>query len=367
MARKEEYFIQRTSEEAVEKRNRYDQAESLFGSDVHVELDGTVLYPRWMKVESGTVSPEDFESLSEKGQPDSVLMREGLVSKHVRELQIMEVKKDGGSVEAAIRAMDKILVRRRKREQEQVDVILQRTRFLIDYFSEHELTSISEEDRESLQQETIAMLESVGLEPDRVRLDVKKMMVLWLIKASKGEDTLSRVNKLITEKALFAAQKRAKEREMVVGGDITTKYSQMKGALVFARASDRKALIEVGDEIDNRFLRNVYLLDPKKRAAGDIEYTRDMAGYLAWLLEQTKVKPYRPIAVKLAGNLRQVEELLWPEEKARIHELRLVDQLKVDVGAIYTTLHDKKHVDVYSEGYAEGGYFDDFLGMVGRK
>ncbi|MCH7951569.1 hypothetical protein IH980_02425 [Patescibacteria group bacterium] len=353
MTRREKYFVDRRSEAALEKLERFARAEPLFGSAARVDDDGTILFKRWREVGRGTARSGEFTSLSRRRQPDRVQMRRGLKTKDVRSREIVQVE----SVESAIRQAGYILEGQEKVEQRQVDAVLERTRYLIHFFQERELSSISDEERLSLQQETMAKLSEVGLDPESVKLEVKLLMILWLAKASLGKDSLERDNKLITMQNLYAAKRHAMRREMEVGGNITLKYSQMSGALAFARASDRKGLFEVGDEVDNRLLRNVYIEGRERRVAGDYQYLIDKVDNLSWILGETLVKPYRPVALLGKGYLDRIKYLLEEgrEDEGRREEMRdrgfvagmrQVMSLDPEVGLFGQTLQE--HAEVYS-------------------
>ena len=328
MTRGEEFFVYRTTPEAMELRARFDQAESLYGSAVGVEADGTILIPKWMTVARGTVSADEFTQLSESRYSDEALFRQGLISKDVSEMQIHEVKKNGGSVEAAIRLTENVITDQRDVEQHQVTVVLERTRYLQSLFSQHEISGIPEAAREALQQETIALLMEAGLDPEQVKLGTKRLMALWLIKASKGEDSLERINEMITWQGLEAVERRAVDREVAVSGEIIAKYSQMGAGLTVVRSVDRMILVDVGEEIEQRLLRNEYLFNPRAPIRRDIGYTVGKIGSLCTLLGQTRVRPYRPIAIEARGVLDWTQQLLGANRQEELFELGLPDYLR---------------------------------------
>lgn len=310
MADKEIYYVQRRIPEAVRKHERYRAADSLYETGVRVEGDGTILFPKWVTVESGSVDPETFTSLSGRKMPDSFLMRKGLVSKIVKERTIAEIKKDGGSVETAIRAVGHVIEQENEVEKEQADLILKRSSYLLRYFEEHRLSSIPPEERERLEEETLAMLADMGLDSEQIRLPVKRMSVMWTIKGSGGKDSLDRDNELIALQSLWAARRSAMKRKQAIEGPILLTYSQWEGALILAGASDRQVLQEVGEETENRLMRNIYIEGREQRVAGDYEYLIDKVGNLSWNLEETLVKPYRTLALEGKKSLEELEHLL---------------------------------------------------------
>jgi hypothetical protein len=324
MVSKEKFFVQRSTPEALRKLERYEEAESLYGTDVHVEDDGTVLYPRWRTVEPGTVHPGTFSSLSGRKMPDSSLMRQGLVSKRIRERTIAEVIKDGGSVEAAIRSVGYVMRQEEEIEKLQAEAILERAKYLIDYFEQHRLSSILPHERERLEGETMAMLLDVGLDPDRIRLDVKRLSLMWIIQSSGGKDSLDRDNELIALQAAYAAERAAKERAEAIDGPILLTYSQWEGALTLARGDGRQVLQETGYETENRLLGNIYILGRERRVAGDYQWLINKVRALSLNLEKPKVKPYKTVALKGKKHLDRLKDLLvaGKEDASRRQEIR---------------------------------------------
>ncbi|OGY17839.1 MAG: hypothetical protein A2900_00410 [Candidatus Chisholmbacteria bacterium RIFCSPLOWO2_01_FULL_50_28] len=347
MIRGAEFFVYRTGSEAVELKARFDRAESLYGSPAMIERDGTILVPKWMPVLRGTVSPDEYTALSKSRYSDEALFRQGLITKDVRVMQIHEVQKNGGSVETGIRMVTHILEEQRETEREQVEVVLGRSRYLLSLFSEHEISGIPRAKREALQEETVTQLSEAGLDPARVLLEIKLLMALWLIKASKGEDSWGRPNELVTLQGLFAVERRAKQREEEVGGYITAKYAQIEAALTFARASDRMILVDVGEEIEQHLLRNIYLTNAGAPARRDYGYTIGKIGSLAWLLDQTKVRPYRTVALDGKQRLEAVQHLLKEGRREEIFASDLLSGLTESAQVFQDTL--SAHADVYSE------------------
>lgn len=342
------FFVDRKGETTAEKLARFARAEPLFGTGARAEEDGTILIQRWREEKRGTIRPDDYASLSKRQRPDTVIMRKGLKSKAVRSREVMEFE----SVEDTLRSVDYIL-EGQKREQKQAEVVRNRTRFLLDYFREHEISRIPEEQRLVYQQETIGMLSEVGLDPESVKLEVKLLMILWTVKGSSGKDSLGRDNELIALQDLEAAQRRARRREMVVRGNITLKYSQIGGGLLVARAAAREAMFEVGDEVDRRLLPNVYFDDPDTPIWKDINYTVDKIDNLSWLLDGVLVKPYRPVALLGKGYLEQAKGLLEERSREAIHALhdrglvqgmRQSMSLDPEVGLLGRTLAENAHV-----------------------
>jgi len=344
------FYVERKGATAQEKQKRFEEAEPLYGTAARVDENGNIFIQRWREERRGTITSDDYASLSKRQRPDGALMHKGLRSKAVssREIAIFT------GVEDALRSVDYIL-EGQKREQQQAGVVRQRTRFLIDFFQEHELVKIPEERRRGLQEETIAMLSEVGLDPEAVRLEVKTLMVLWTIKGSGGKDSLGRDNELISLQDLYAAERRARGRETAVRGNITLKYSQIGGAFALARTTARETMFEVGDEVDRRLLPNVYLDNPDTPIWKDIDHTIKRIGSLSELLEDVLVMPYRPVALLGKGYLEQTKLLLGERTPAALHQLhdrgfvegiRQAMSLDPEIGDFGRTLRD--YAEVYT-------------------
>jgi len=310
MTRGQEVFIYRKEAGAEVLYTRYGLAEPLYGSQAHVERDGSILIPRWRLIDRERVNPEEFGLLSESRYSDEAYFRSGLITKEPLVLEIAEVKDDEGGVEAALRMTEYVVRGQKNVEQQQVQVVLERTRYLEMLFSQHEISGIPEEARTALQQETITLLSEAGLDPNQVRLETKRMMALWLIKASKGEDSLQRINEMITWQGLQAVERRAMRREIAVSGNIVAKYSEIGAALAVARSMDRMILVDVGEEIERHLLRNIYLTKPSAPIWRDYAYTIQKIEGLSWLLGETKVKPYRLVALETKDKLEVAKQLL---------------------------------------------------------
>lgn len=331
MIGKEKYFVYRSSPEAEKKMERFMKATPLYGSKARVGYDGTIFYQRWRQVRK-PVSPEEFISLPKRQFSDEFLMREGLKTKDVRAAEIFEFE----SVKDAIGSVNHVLEGVRGREKEQINVMLSRIRYLRDYFQEHELSAIPEKERAALEEQTVSVFSEVGLDPESVELEVKLLMLLWTVKASRGKDSWNRINEMITYQWLDAAERRGIEWEVSLETHTAPKYAQIQIALTLGEAFDRKVLVEAGGEVERRFLPNVYIEDPERRIAGDYGSTIGKAGTLSWLLEQTKLKPYRPVALEAKGYLDEIKQLLdegrrGERRRREIHERGLVERLRQTV------------------------------------
>jgi len=119
-------------------------------------------------------------------------------------------------------------------------------------------------------------------------------------------------------------ERRAVDREVAVSGEIIAKYSQMGAGLTVVRSVDRMILVDVGEEIEQRLLRNEYLFNPRAPIRRDI----GKIGSLCTLLGQTRVRPYRPIAIEARGVLDWTQQLLGANRQEELFELGLPDYLR---------------------------------------
>lgn len=340
MSKEGKFFVRSRDPEAESRLEYFDspQCSSLYGSTAKVDRTGTIFIPRWVYVGPGPIDWDVYAPLTRTRWSEETLRRKGLQSKQFWRLEIAQVQEDEGSVETGIRMVGDILAGLKQREQAQVAAVLSRIRYLREYFQERELSTIPREEREVLQQETIAIFSEVGLDPESVKLPLKLLMFQWTTKGSLGEDSLGRINAMITDQSFDAAESRAVQREEAVGGYAVVKYAQNEVALTFARSFDRSILLRVGDEVANRLLRNVYLEDPRRRVGRDYGYTIGKVRTLARFLDQTKVRPYRPVAQEMGEDLGILQGLLEEGRRTEIHEVGLVDRLRGDVVRFRETL-----------------------------
>ena len=106
-------------------------------------------------------------------------------------------------------------------------------------------------------------------------------------------------------------------------------------------------LVDVGEEIEQHLLRNIYLTNAGAPARRDYGYTIGKIGSLAWLLDQTKVRPYRTVALDGKQRLEAVQHLLKEGRREEIFASDLLSGLTESAQVFQDTL--SAHADVYSE------------------
>jgi len=295
-----EVYVYSADAERQGVKNWFDRCNPLYGSVARVDEWGTILIPSWRRIRNKDFNPDGFEFLS-----PSRALRTGLI----KELKISEIKKDGGSVGAAIRMTQHILESVKGGEREQAEMILQRSNELIDLFQDG--LAIPEEQRRALQEETKQMLMAVALNPERVMLEELERAAKWLEKASLGKDETGRDNWLITMGALFASRRRGWARKEELEGFVVPKYAGMLEALIFAMIFDRDIMIQTKEDL--RVLSGIKYIKYPGETDSQIGYTQGKVGSMAWLLTQAKVKPFRLMALATGVLLEEVREKMGTE------------------------------------------------------
>src|SRR3989344_2769391 len=228
-------FVASKNPEQVKLRETYDRLPLLFGSLAKVDKDGFILIPQWPTLPRGEANPDQFTVLQKHPWSDEAALKTGWKSKTtVAALTIKRITQDDGHIETAGGFCDHVLENIRGKEKDQVSVVANKANFFLNQFSEKRIKDIGATQLAVWQEETIQSLFDVGLNPKTATLEVKRLMALWLIKASGGKDLTDRINELIANHALVASKDRAEERQLTLDSQMTDKYVQMKVALTFA-------------------------------------------------------------------------------------------------------------------------------------
>ncbi|MCX6794105.1 MAG: hypothetical protein NTY06_03295, partial [Candidatus Gottesmanbacteria bacterium] len=197
---KKAYFIRTSKESDYQK---FEQGFKLFGSEARVMSDGTIWYATYRDLPKDQSLPLDYIQIS------STKPRGDIYAPHSRTTGFKELRINKlPDVETAIRAMDHILEGQRSRETDHVTALAGRAHTLLDLFSE-EFNTITDDQFVLARQKTEHILRDVHLNPDRIINLEKQRISAWILKASTGQDSLERYNKLITCMALSAAYRHA--------------------------------------------------------------------------------------------------------------------------------------------------------------
>ncbi len=299
------FFVRRDDKE---KLNYFkDFCSPLWGEkNLRVDQYGHIFYATWRNLpKAGMMLPPDHVALSHLNPSADIYAQH---SRHDRfsEVCVHEITDDGGSIEAAIRSVDYILLGEQTWELPQAQAIDRRTLALLDLFS-GQFFDLSEDEWKQAQQNTQDLLKSVRLNPQTVISEEKKRIADWLTKASGGLDSLDRPNKLITLCALAAAHRQAIERQRKIGG-ITAKYIRMREVLLFEREASRAALTGVCEHLKPEALPAHCIFkypDRQSRPSDDIGVIR-LIYSIEDRLKIPHAKPYRTSAQRAIPLLQEI-------------------------------------------------------------
>ncbi len=306
--------------------------QKLWGSEARVGPEGDIYYITYRdlaKPQSGLL-PVDYVLVSRvSGHAD--IYAQHSQYEHFKELRINTVKKDGGSVEAAIRAVDYILEGERGRETLQAVQLGKRAHELLDLFSGG-FSAVSDEGFAEAQVKTYELLRKAHLDPDRVFNEEKQRISDWLMKASSGQDSQGRKNQLITVMALQAAYRHAIEKRKGIGL-ITRKFVAMREALIFERERDRDILESGMFDLHHNAI---------SRIRNDTPTLLKQLRALRYRLTLPLVKPYRPIGLQAEEMVTKTIRLLESGDFAELDASGLIPR-------VHTLLLDKleEHRSVY--------------------
>lgn len=254
---------------------------TVYGSQARIESDGSLVIPQWRE------------------------------SNNVSRIHPQPAK----DVEAGIRMADYILERQEGPEKQQMQTVLYQTSDLLGKLETGVIFRLHEPQRLALQEAVTEDLASVGLDRGLVRLQVKDLITYWTIKAASRKDSLGRDNKLISTKAAEAAERRAKARVNFINEQTIPKYIKIRGGLMLERTASRGVIHLVTQEIDRRFLGNLFLKDANAKIDKTFGYTLGVTRHLAWLLTLPRVKPYLAPARELSALLTQTADLFGSQRR----------------------------------------------------
>lgn len=344
--RPEVFVIRRGIQE--ELRDYYQRrCRPLFGSDIRVDREGNIFYPTWRQVKREEVEPGEYGLLSKKREKEETYLARSLVTKFLYELQIHQIREDGGSVEAGIRSVEHVLATELKREKPQMKKVRERIGELFGLFAN--FSAVTDEQLEEAEKETYRRLTQVELNPQRVILEEKKRLAQWLVKASGGRDSLERRNWLITMMALAAANRRAFERRLGIG-ETVSKFARMREALVFAREFSREILGEVVYRLEPQRIPAHYLFKYPESPPQNTGIVTGILRTMRWQLTQPPIKPYKPTGLIAGEALEEVVNLLEKNRRREIVERNLFGEVKETLEEVLV-----KYQEIYPEDATRDG------------
>lgn len=263
---------------------------------VRVDKEGSISWLRWPEVEipkSGIIPPA-HHIISPQNPAADIYARFSRYT-DAAEPTVQTIKKDGGSIETAIRSCDYILFGNRIRQYRQVDAVAGKADELLSLYGML-FNSLSSERFEQNRLEVQALLQDVGLNWETIVSQHKKKMMFWLEKGSFGEDSLQRRNKLISLMALSAAAREAFERKRGLG-KIEKKYLGIRQTVIDERIMVRGIFAEISDRFRPEAIpSSVIFRRPQWSHPYDWGILEGMMQHAKYLLKQAKTRTYRQAA-----------------------------------------------------------------------
>lgn len=310
------YFVR--SGEQERRSEIFAKLRPLFGcQDVRVDGGGNIFYHTWRgldKLDEGLLSPNFIRISRVHPQAD-------IYARHSRyesfsTLEVHQVTKDRGSVEAAIRSVEYILEGERGREVAHAGVVRARAQQVFDLFNTS-FRTLTREELGQAERETLQLMIRVGLNPATVEDELKRQMTASLLKGSLGQDSLQRRNYMIAAMRLSRAYRKASERERGVGA-IASKFAGVREALIFAREMSREIFGETSDRLRPEALPAHMLFKYPEGRESQKGTLLGLLGTMRYGLTQVQVKTYRTAAIQVIPELDQVIALLKSGKRAEI-------------------------------------------------
>jgi len=314
------YFVRRGPQERLaEYLEKFGRR--LFNSGIHVDRTGHIFYTT-----SSSLRPEtplsDYKQvslLSPQVDIDAPYTQYSLK----RQRFIHEVKTEGGRVEAAIRNMDHILEDEFGKETARAKLVGRKASELFDLYGKS-FAQITPGEFEEAREKTIRELRLVRLDPETVLDQTIREMSGYLIKGSFGHDAAGRENMLIALGALLRAHRLAVQRYYGIG-EITGKFAAMREALLLAREFDRAMLTEVAKRFAPTHLPALAMFRHPDKSARDLPFVTGALTTVRFQLTQTRVLPYRGIALGVLPIAERIQQLLSKDQRAAIRAEQLFD------------------------------------------
>ena len=304
------YFVRTRNESDYRE---IDQGVKLFGSEARVMQDGTIWYMTYRDLPKDRALPTTYIQISDT-HPRGDIYAPHSRTTGFKELRINKLP----DVETAIRAMDYILEREIGPETRQVTALAGRSHELLDLFS-RAFDTITPEEFIQARQKTEHILHDVQLDPKTIINREKQRITAWILKASTGQDSRERQNKLITIMALSAAYRHGIEQYSRIG-IIQGKYIRMREALIFEREFSRAMLSDVSDLLAPSRL-------PASKLFRDIEHPAEqkqvsnilgLLHTMAFQLQQPHAAPYMPAGREAAETIVEITNLLCDNKRGEI-------------------------------------------------
>ena len=292
-----------------EQNERISRMWRIPGTSVRVSPEGDIYYPVWRE-RVRINKPELYAPCS--NLPAGWTFERLLASQRrpISEVVFYQVKKDGGSVEAAIRSMDHVLENYvdQGKEIEQVKKVKSQINQAIKVLQETKGVSKEEfeEGFDNLYRQTVRLMEDLGMK--RASSALKKDIDRLLTFASTGRDKLGRKNQLVVLRRLEAVEKRVEYRlneiEFVKG-----KFLVNKTGLLAQRGKDREILAEAVHQFTSGLASHEAF---KKRETTVLQrgILLGKVGTLIYELRQVRVKPYKTVVVALVEQLARSREMI---------------------------------------------------------
>jgi len=285
-----------------EQNERISRMWRIPGTSVRVSPEGDIYYPVWR--ERVRVNKSELYAPC-SNLPAGWSFERLLASRRrpISEVVFYQVKKNGGSVEAAIRSMDHVLENYvdQGKETEQVKKVKSQINQAIKVLQETKGVGKEEfeEGFDNLYRQTLKLMEDLGMK--RASSALKKDVDRLLTFASTGRDKLGRKNQLVVLQRLEAVEKRVEYRlneiEFVKG-----KFLVNKTGLLVQREKDREILAEAVHQFTSGLAGHVAF---EKGETTDLQkgILLRVVSNLIYQLGQVRVKPYKPVAVEIIGQL----------------------------------------------------------------
>lgn len=317
------FFIQIGRQE--ELRKHLELCKSLWGSDILYDSEGNLFYYTWRDMpEFGLPQSEQYINIS-KMHPSADISAPHTRYTDKESMIIHQVIKDGGSVEAAIRAMDHILTGIRGKEKPQIQAIKERASELFDVSSTN-FSELTEEDFVNAREKTFQILKSVGFNPAKVYDAEKVRIAYWLPKGSFGKDSQNRRNYLIAVGALAASYRRAIVRQKSLN-KITCKFVTMREALILEREFSREIIQSVICRLEPNALPSHVIFKKPDQKPQNVGPVLGLLRTSIFQLRQPHVKPYRTIGRQANKILNEIINLVNNNQRKEIVEKGLFNDI----------------------------------------